>query len=233
MVKLKKEERGVGGEKGEGGGRRRKGEKQNKINKGEGRQLRGEPAVSCPHSGKEISDKQKENSHTCPQERSEGDKKTGAVSKQRNKQSAGQHHEAGGCGERRWRERERAHPQAGPGAGWRAGLGVVKGPGDEKFRSGFLQKSSAISDFHSLFPLKWNSGIPSLFLNTVGTSQGSASGPHPGPRVLAGRLVGLGVAMEERDYLRREAEMNGGFKHQVKREEEVGRDQCLSQCCPR
>lgn len=34
--------------------------------------------------------------------------------------------------------------------------------------------------------------------------------------------------MEERDYLRREAEVNGGFKHQVKREEEVGRDQCLS-----
>ena len=34
------------------------------------------------------------------------------------------------------------------------------------------------------------------------------------------------------DYLGREADLNGGrgvgFKHQVKREEEVGRDQCLS-----
>ena len=65
-----------------------------------------------------------------PQEGSEGDKKTGAVSKQRNEQSAGQHHEAGGCGERCRRERARAHRQAGPGAGWRAGLGVVKGPGE-------------------------------------------------------------------------------------------------------
>lgn len=163
--------------------------------------MRGEQAVSCPPSGKEISDNQKENSHTCPQEGSEGDKKTGAVSKQRNKQSAGQHHAAGGCGERCRRERERAHRQAGPGAGWRAGLGVEKGPGDQKLRSGFLQKSSVTSNFHSLCPLKWNSGIPSLFLNTIGSSQGSASGPHPGSRVLAGCLVGLGTAMEERDYL--------------------------------
>lgn len=78
--------------------------------------------------------------HTCPWKR--GQKEIRRLeSKQRNKQSAGQHHEAGGCGERCRRERERAHRQAGRGRDG-GGLGVVKGPGDEKFRSGFLQKSS-------------------------------------------------------------------------------------------
>ena len=66
-MKLKEEEGGISGKTGEGGGRRReRRETENKINKGEGRQLRGEQAVSCPHSGKEISDNQKENSHACP-----------------------------------------------------------------------------------------------------------------------------------------------------------------------
>lgn len=148
----------------------------------------GEPAVSCPHSGKKFLTSRKRTSYTCPQEGSEGDKKAGAVSKQRNKQSAGQHHEAGG-------QREMLEGSGSAHTG-RRGRGLMAGGARcskrawrREISGQFLQVFSDLRLPQSI-SLKWNSGIPSLFLNTIGTSQGSASGPHPGPRSWLVALLG-------------------------------------------